>query len=638
MNHIYRVIWNASTACWQAVPENSRCHTKTKSKCVSKTASTTRYIRMMCLATLIGFLTSVGSPVAWAGEPPATIEPSSPPPKPSSTSRPDETVTNPITGLETTVTKILVDPPGTETAGKTAFVQTADGYTFLVKTAGEKFYNNDSPPVAFTIESFSGADAVVTSKDAKGSAKFTVSQKTTTFDKNFNSTGSEGELKPPENVTGPDGVKQVNYGRNGNNGRAGALFVPPSSGGNGQTGQLNRQTLSSNINATSGIGWEIGSVGGTGGKGGDAWLSFWDARDGGNGGAGGEVNATQTESSIIKSQSGKIKSQGGKEQELPGYGIFAYSRSGQAGKGGTGYAATGGGGGGHSSDGGEVYVSQHGTISTRGENAHGIYALSVSNNGGNGGNQWGLVGSAGNGGYGGNGGKVNVNTSTGGAILTQNDYSDGILAQSVGGTGGSAGSSGDLLVSLIGSPDNGGNGNEVTVSNDGFIQTMGTASRGIMAQSIGGGGGTGGTAGGLIALALGGVGNNGGSGDKVSVTNGISGVINTTGDLADGIMAQSLGGSGGKGANAYGLVSIGGSGTKGGDGKDVTVENYGLIHTKGHGARGIVAQSIGGGGGDGGASGGMVAVGGNGKGGGSGATVNVTNKGVITTEGADSMG
>ncbi|EEB9624639.1 filamentous hemagglutinin N-terminal domain-containing protein [Salmonella enterica] len=33
MNHIYRVIWNAATASWQAVPENTRSHTKTKSIC-----------------------------------------------------------------------------------------------------------------------------------------------------------------------------------------------------------------------------------------------------------------------------------------------------------------------------------------------------------------------------------------------------------------------------------------------------------------------------------------------------------------------------------------------------------------------------------------------------------------------------
>ncbi|HAF8819517.1 TPA: filamentous hemagglutinin N-terminal domain-containing protein, partial [Salmonella enterica] len=33
MNHVYRVIWNAATASWQAVPENTLSHTKTKSIC-----------------------------------------------------------------------------------------------------------------------------------------------------------------------------------------------------------------------------------------------------------------------------------------------------------------------------------------------------------------------------------------------------------------------------------------------------------------------------------------------------------------------------------------------------------------------------------------------------------------------------
>lgn len=112
----------------------------------------------------------------------------------------------------------------------------------------------------------------------------------------------------------------------------------------------------------------------------------------------------------------------------------------------------------------------------------------------------------------------------------------------------------------------------------------------------------------------------------------------THGDQADGIMAQSIGGSGGKGLDANGLVGIGGTGSRGGDGAEVTVSNQGSIKTKGDGARGIVAQSIGGGGGDGGSANGMVAVGGSGEGGGKGTTVSITNDGVIETHGADAMG
>ncbi|WP_180900320.1 autotransporter outer membrane beta-barrel domain-containing protein [Martelella soudanensis] len=320
------------------------------------------------------------------------------------------------------------------------------------------------------------------------------------------------------------------------------------------------------------------------------------------------------------------------------YGIFAFSRSGEAGNGGSGFAAPGGGTGGHSSDGGSVTVTQRGTVSTSGQNSHGIYALSVSNNGGNGGDQWGLVGSAGDGGFGGSGGTVVVNTTSGSTILTTGDFANGIFAQSIGGTGGSVGSSGNLLVSLIGSADNGGNGGAVTVSNGGTIETRGNGSSGILAQSIGGGGGHGGTAGGLVALALGGVGSNGGSGSTVAVTNTGTGSILTLGDSADGIMAQSIGGSGGDGANAFGLVSIGGNGSKGGSGSAVSVTNKGVIETRGEDSVGITAQSIGGGGGDGGSTGGMVAVGGSGAGGGDGGVVTVTNDGAIKTKGDDSQG
>ncbi|WP_131726347.1 autotransporter outer membrane beta-barrel domain-containing protein [Ruegeria denitrificans] len=421
-------------------------------------------------------------------------------------------------------------------------------------------------------------------------------------------------------------MNQVVYGSNGSNGRDGALFVPPSSGGDGDDGPTQTQSLSSDVNATSNVGWEIGSVGGDGGNGGDSYLSFWDGRDGGDGGKGGTVTATQTSSSAIQT------SGSGND------GIFAFSRSGEAGNGGSGFAAPGGGTGGHSADGGNVTVNQSGSISTTGDSADGVYALSVSNNGGNGGSQWGLVGASGDGGYGGSGGTVTVNTTSSGSILTTGDYANGIYAQSIGGSGGSAGTSGNLLVSLIGGADNGGNGGAVSVSHGGAIETQGAFARGIVAQSIGGGGGSGGTAGGLVALSLGGVGSNGGSGDTVNVTVQGTGTILTSGTGADGVMAQSIGGSGGTGADSYGLVAIGGTGSQGGTGAAVSVSNYGSIVTGGDGARGIIAQSIGGGGGDGGSSGGMVSVGGNGNGGGSGSTVTIVNDGIITTTGDDAMG
>ena len=65
----------------------------------------------------------------WRGESrlqPATISRSDE--APSSTSIVGDTVTNPVTSSDTTVSALVVDPAGTPTAGDTAFVETADGY------------------------------------------------------------------------------------------------------------------------------------------------------------------------------------------------------------------------------------------------------------------------------------------------------------------------------------------------------------------------------------------------------------------------------------------------------------------------------------------------------------------------------
>ena len=533
---------------------------------------------------------------------------------PSASSTVGETVTNPITPLDTPVTNLLVDPASAPTAGDTAFVQTADGYTFLVKGVGEVFYNQDTPPEPFTITGICGTDATVTTPEATAPITFPTGQTTTDFDSGFNSSGSTNPPTPPVITSGTDGASYVLYGDNGSNGRDGALFVPPSSGDDGDDGpsfSFPPPTFSDAIVATSKPGLEVGSVGGNGGDGGDSIFSFWDGKRGGDGGDGGDVTVTQGASSSIQTSGDN------------NYGIIVYSRSGEAGDGGDAILAPGGGAGGKSADGGNVVVNVNGTVSTTGENAYGVYAHSVGNNGGEGGYQWGLVGVSGGGGAPGNAGTVTVSTFDGAQIFTSGDFAHGILAQSVGGTGGTGGFSGNLLVSLAqNNTDPGGDANTETVSNGGAIQTTGDLARGIMAQSIGGGGGAGGSAGGLFALSLGGVTSGGGSGSTVTVNNTGTGTILTTGVSSDGIMAQSIGGSGGAGVDAGGvLTGVGGSGANGGDGSTVNVSNLGRIETQGVGARGIAAQSIGGGGGDGGSSTGLVAVGGDGDGGGAGGGV-----------------
>jgi hypothetical protein len=566
------------------------------------------FVRILLLAAAVWL---VASPRIFAADP-----------APSATSKVGDHVTG-HDGAATTVSDLIKNPDDS-----TAFVITTDGYAFLVKGVGDSIYNQQTPPLRFIILAVSTSGTATLQADMPDGPTVELGTELLYADLQADLFQSDtaGAITPPVAIEGVNGVRQVPSIHNGSNGHDGALVVPPGSGGDGDTGTpvTYSHPASIPVHATSQYGIEAGSIGGNGGEGGDSYLDVWGGADGGDGGAGGTVNVTNEHAAKVQTVGDGL------------HGIFAYSRSGAAGSGGSGYAAPGGGTGGHSSNGGSVTVTNHGDVSTQGIAADGIYGLSVSNNGGGGGSQWGIVGSSGSGGYGGSGGPVSITNSSDGTIFTSGSLSHGILAQSVGGSGGSSGTSGNLLVSLNGSADNGGNGGSVSVTNDGAITTTGGMSRGIFAESIGGGGGTGGSNGGLISL--GGSGSNGGSAGTVTVHNGSTGIITTVGTQSDGIFAQSVGGSGGSGSNAHGLYAVGGSGDHAGNGGAVTVENYGTISTSGTNARGIVAQSVGGGGGDGGSSGGMVAVGGSGSGGGTSSTVTLTQGGSITTGGTDAAG
>ena len=172
----------------------------------------------------------------------------------------------------------------------------------------------------------------------------------------------------------------------------------------------------------------------------------------------------------------------------------------------------------------------------------------------------------------------------------------------------------------------------MTVTNNGLIATEGKEAHGIIAQSIGGGGGSGGMA---IAgdvqlglakpdsdtdpssmrLSIGGKGGTGNQGGEVIVTNTESGTIRVSGDNSYGVFAQSIGGGGGNGGFSVASelnpqkilsgatfksvtdIAVGGSGGVGGDGGDVTVINNGKIISTADNSYGIFAQSLGGGGG-----------------------------------------
>src|SRR5690606_22285361 len=216
-------------------------------------------------------------------------------------------------------------------------------------------------------------------------------------------------------------------------------------------------------------------------------------------------------------------------------------------------------------------------------------------------------------------------------IGTQGYGAYGVLAQSIGGGGGQGGTGtpatkGHIIIGAGvggggGGGDGGDGGNVTFVSrSSNWIQTYGDAAHAVVLQSVGGGGGTGGLtmgSGGTpfgvsldFTLSVGGAGGDGGNGGSVDVcTGGACAVTNlfTRGDMATGLLAQSVGGGGGLGSlgdpDADPVRSIqldlglvlGGSGGDGGNGGAVNVQGTYSIATAGAFSHGIAAQSIGGG-------------------------------------------
>ena len=353
-----------------------------------------------------------------------------------------------------------------------------------------------------------------------------------------------------------------------------------------------------------------------------------------------------------------------------------------------------GGGTGVGGTGGTVNVTHLGMIGTMGKGSHAIFAQSVGGGGGSAGMDMALDLVSENslgitlgrlGGTGGDAGSVTVDST--GLLMTEGDDAAGIFAQSVGGGGGTSGSIGvdaagsggtdgedaNSLSVQVGLPGaSGGVGGSVDVTAADTITTLGDRSYGILAQSIGGGGGAGASAGtfnyatsNALDVAVGGGGGPGGLGGTVGVNN--SAMITTSGVNAHGVWAQSVGGGGGIGGYTYSAalnhpgsgsngsnaltVTVGGQGGAGSNGGAVTVANTGNVLTTGDDAFGVRAQSIGGGGGEGGAvingflngaSGDSqnltVLVGGAGGDGGTGGNVGVTNEGVVMTTGTSAPG
>lgn len=407
--------------------------------------------------------------------------------------------------------------------------------------------------------------------------------------------------------------------------------------------------------------WAV-SAGGNGGAGGSS-ATLQAGGQGGSGGAGaagGAVVVTNLAGGSIATQAG-----GGSSPMTPA--IWAQSLGGVGGAGGTGGGVDSGGIAGAGANAGPVTVVNDGTLSTSGA-AHspGVLAQSFGGAGAGGGKGGGFGASGGEGATGGDGNTVTVSGS--GSIQTSSKDSAGVLAQSVGGGGGNGGDSNGWMA-VGGGGAAAGNGGAVLINSAQAIRTSGSSSAGIMAQSIGGGGGNGGNASGSglgVNLVIGGTGGAGGNSSTVQAIN--TGEITTSGSHSSGIELQSIGGGGGKGGAAFGKdtsgvfgaqESVGGSGGNGGSSASVgylnglSNTNTGIIRTGGSDSFGIIAQSIGGGGGIGAASVAesstyapddtpslslSAAIGGSGGAGGNGSSVQINNAGLIATTGAGSIG
>ncbi|MEM1057670.1 MAG: PEP-CTERM sorting domain-containing protein [Verrucomicrobiota bacterium] len=489
---------------------------------------------------------------------------------------------------------------------------------------------------------------------------------------------------------------------------------PSSTSGSGHDGGNVTVTNAGSITTGDGSNGSAASIGilaqSIGGGGGNASnkASLFVGDSGGTGGKGGTIDVKAERNSTLTTH------------DVNSVGILAQSVGGGGGNGGNaeGLFVSVGGRGGSGGDGGTIDITIEGALDTFENHSGGVIAQSIGGGGGHGGAATTTsvlptplnFGIGGNAGSSGTGGQTTAIIETDGAITTHGNNSAGLILQSIGGGGGTGGAatskSADLLsaaFSIGGSGSSGGNGGTVTLDSFGTITTgdssaasatgapvnEGADSIGVILQSIGGGGGHGGSAVASaegfaigdedIALALpvsiGGLA--GAGGDSEDVTLNHFGSITTWGDGSHGALLQSIGGGGGNGGDSTAHstavaieaasidtgISQGGRGSGGGNGRSVDVTIFvddaisgsGTITTNGQNAAGVVAQSIGGGGGNGGlgtanafnenfspdepaAFNFVLAIGGSADGGGDAGPVAIINAGTINTDGSGSQG
>jgi len=210
-------------------------------------------------------------------------------------------------------------------------------------------------------------------------------------------------------------------------------------------------------------------------------------------------------------------------------------------------------------------------------------------------------------------GAINTNNSGGGDIVsirtgdvtTVGSTSAGSETQSIGGGGGrltmtgpagDGNTSGEVTLGSDPSFDN--DAGDITLTLSGDCTTSGVASPCEFAQSIGAGGGT------TYMLDLdtaivniGAEDNSSGDGGDINLTNNGSAV--TTGDKSSGFILQSIGGGGGTTLTDLDpeFVTVNPSSANEGSGGTINFQNTGAIVVSGDYTFGLIAQSLGGGGG-----------------------------------------
>ena len=438
--------------------------------------------------------------------------------------------------------------------------------------------------------------------------------------------------------------------------RSTALSIQAIGGGGGDAGEVISGAKAEGAGTNASLGFALGGQGGNGGNGGNVNLSPLSGTDlvvqtegdgssgislqsiGGGGGnassvqslssasgegslgislsIGGQSGSGGSGGSISASQAGLISTTGTSAhaliaQSIGGGGGQASAIQSGLTRGATTINGVIGGQGGNGGSAGTVNVENQSRLITLGDNALGLMLQSIGGGGGsssvnvrNPGAAQSLNGQLRVGGSGGEGGSGNaIRATNSGVIQTSGSNAHALMLQSIGGGGGHssiqagpAANTSNFSVNLGGSGGIGGDGGNLVVDNTGRLISSGAGSHGVLALSIGGGGGSV-VSRGPVNASLGSTASSGGNGGSIRIENGRRGRIEARGTDAIGILAMSIGGGGGMVTGTHGDVSYGSTGGAGGDGGDILIRNLGTITASGTNAIGVLARSIGGGGG-----------------------------------------